>query len=395
MKIIEFKWPKGFKSGAVHAGFKDDNKLDMCWLVSDEPCAAAGVYTKNQFQAAPVIVTKQNINQNHELKAVVVNSGNANSFTGNQGMKNTHTEAQMVADQLGVAPDQIGVASTGIIGKQLQMDLIENGIDHLTLSDSTDAPEAIITTDTTSKKVCVETTIDGKAVTITGFAKGSGMIHPNMGTTLSFISTDANIDGETLQSILSDKIISSFNQITVDGCMSTNDMVITLANGAAQNEPLTTTHPDFAEFESAFNYVLTGLAKLVARDGEGSSKLIEADVFHAANQEDANHVARAIVGSNLIKAMIFGEDANWGRIVQALGQTEAKISLDHLAISIENTTIVEDSTIQNFDMDELRKQLGKDEVNITVDLAAGEYNGVAWGCDLTYKYVEINAAYEE
>ncbi|UQS87296.1 bifunctional glutamate N-acetyltransferase/amino-acid acetyltransferase ArgJ [Nicoliella spurrieriana] len=395
MNIIDFKWPKGFQSGAVHAGFKSSGQLDMCWLAANHPCAAAGVYTKNQFQAAPVQVTKHTIDQTHQLQAVVVNSGNANSFTGDEGIQNVHRETEMVGQKLGIDPNLIGVASTGIIGKQLEMDVFENGLNQLSLSDSTAAPEAIITTDTTSKKICVETTIDGQLVTVTGFAKGSGMIHPNMGTTLSFISTDANIDGATLQAILSAKIVNSFNQITVDGCMSTNDMVIAMASGDANNHPLTNQHPEFAEFVAAFDHVLTGLAKMVASDGEGASKLIEADVFHAASQVDANHVAKAIVGSNLIKAMIFGEDANWGRIVQALGQTEAKISLDHLAISIENTAIIKDSQIQTFDMDALRKQLASDNINITVDLAAGDYSGVAWGCDLTYKYVEINAAYEE
>ncbi|MEJ6399908.1 bifunctional glutamate N-acetyltransferase/amino-acid acetyltransferase ArgJ [Nicoliella lavandulae] len=395
MKVIDFKWPNGFKSGAVHAGFKAGDQLDLSWLVSDTISAAAGVYTKNQFQAAPVQVTKHTINLVHQLKAIIINSGNANSFTGDQGITNAHREAELVGKKLNVDPKLIGVASTGIIGKQLDMTTFTDGLDQLTLSDSIDAPEAIITTDTTSKKVCVETQIDGHPVTVTGFAKGSGMIHPNMGTTLGFIATDAAVDKDTLQQLLSAKIVNSFNQITVDGCMSTNDMVLTMANGAAGNQTITASHPEYAQFVDAFTYVLTSLAKMVAKDGEGSSKFVEVDVHHAANQADANHVARAIVGSNLIKAMLFGEDANWGRVVQALGQTDAQINLTGLAISIAGVQIIKNSQLQPVNMDALRKLLGQDHILIEVDLGSGDFSGVAWGCDLTYKYVEINAAYEE
>ncbi|MHA8110374.1 bifunctional glutamate N-acetyltransferase/amino-acid acetyltransferase ArgJ [Lactobacillaceae bacterium Melli_B4] len=396
MNEIKFKWPQGFQSGAVHAGFKDGDKLDFSWLVSDTLCTAAGVYTKNQFQAAPVQVTKQKISQTHQLKAIVINSGNANSFTGEQGIQNAKLTAELAANQLNVDPHLIGVASTGIIGKQLDMGIFENGLDQLTLSpDNLDAPEAIITTDTASKKVCVQTTIDDQPVVITGFAKGSGMIHPNMGTTLGFIATDAKVDGDALQSILSDEIVSSFNQITVDGCMSTNDMVLAIANGAAGNQTITADHPEFATFVAAFKHVLTSLAKMVAADGEGASKLVEVDVHHAASQTDANQVARAIVGSNLIKAMLFGEDGNWGRIVQAIGQTDAHLNLNKIKITMQGIEIVNHSEMQPIDMDALRKSLASNEINITVDLGAGDYSGMAWGCDLTYKYVEINAAYEE
>ncbi|CAK1243544.1 bifunctional glutamate N-acetyltransferase/amino-acid acetyltransferase ArgJ [Fructobacillus tropaeoli] len=397
MQEIDFTWPKGFQTGTAHAGFKEDQQLDMAWIVSDVPAVAAGVYTKNQFQAAPVQFTKNLINQNHELQAIVINSGNANSFTGQEGLDHADETHQLAANKLTIDPNLVAVASTGVIGKQLEMDKIENGLDQLGLAPESDIAHAILTTDSCEKKTTVSVTIAGQPVTITGIAKGSGMIHPNMGTTLGFITTDANITGETLQGLLSDLIQSSFNQITVDGCMSTNDMVLVLANGQAENALLdqsSSQSDDLADFKAGLKAVLVALAKMVAQDGEGSNKFVQATVVNAASVVEANQVARAIVGSNLIKAMLFGEENNWGRIVQAIGQTQAQINPNHLDIFLADVPLVKDSQKVLADQDQVAAILAQDQIDLTIDLHVGEATGQAWGCDLTYKYVEINAAYE-
>ncbi|GAO99915.1 bifunctional glutamate N-acetyltransferase/amino-acid acetyltransferase ArgJ [Fructobacillus ficulneus] len=394
MNEIDFTWPQGFLTGTAHAGFKDGEKDDMAWIVSDVPATAAGVYTKNQFQAAPVQFTKVLINQNHALQAIIINSGNANSFTGQEGLDNTALANKLTAEKLGIDPALVGVASTGVIGKQLEMDKYANGLTSLDLAAESNIPEAILTTDSCAKQATVTVQIDGQAVTMTGIAKGSGMIHPNMGTTLGFITTDAQIDGETLQGLLSELIQSSFNQITVDGCMSTNDMVLVMANGQAQNAMITANHPDLAHFKQGLHYILVALAKMVAKDGEGSNKFVQAQVKNAASTIEANQVARAIVGSNLIKAMLFGEENNWGRIVQAIGQTQAQINPNHLDIFLGDLILVKDSQKMDVDQVALQGLLAADQIDLTVDLNIGTESGVAWGCDLTYKYVEINAAYE-
>lgn len=395
MKTINFKWPKNIKSGSTHAGFKEDGKLDMCWIVSNTPAAAAGVYTTNQFKAAPVQVTKKTIDLKHELQAIIVNSGNANSFTGDEGIQNVYDSKKLVADKLHLDESLIGVASTGIIGKQLDMDTYQEGVDNLKLSEEDiDAPEAIITTDTCSKKVCVEVILNDQPVTITGFSKGSGMIHPNMGTTLSFIVTDANIDGDDLQNLLSEDIISTFNQITVDGCMSTNDMVLSMANGSASEDKLVPGTDEYIEFAKSFKYVLETLAKKVAQDGEGANNFVEVNVNSAFDKQEANLVSKAIVGSNLVKSMIFGKEANWGRIVQAIGQTHAHVDPNHVTISLNGTEIVTNSEPVSFTDKELKSMFTDEHIIIDVDLNVGNASGTAWGCDLTYKYVEINAAYE-
>lgn len=394
MKNVKFQWPLGFQAGATHAGFKVGDKLDLCWVVSKVPAAAAGVYTKNQAKAAPVQVTQQLIDAHQQLQALVINSGNANSFTGEIGISNALIQGQLVAKKLGIASDLVGVASTGIIGKQLEMHTFATGLSQLDLSDETLATDAILTTDTIPKKCCVQVEIDHQPVTISGFAKGSGMIHPNMGTTLGFIMTDAKIDGTDLQQILREEIVDSFNQITVDGCMSTNDMVLSLANGESGNQLLTQTHPEFAKFKQAYLKVLTCLAKKIASDGEGSNKLIEVEVQHAANHAEANTAARAIVGSNLVKSMIFGTEGNWGRIVQALGQTDVQVDLAALTIQFDDLTVLKNSKIQVIAPKKIKAYLAGDLIKIIVDLNAGNAIGKAWGCDLTYQYVEINVAYE-
>lgn len=395
MQEINFTWPKGFYADATAAGFKPNRQLDLCWLVSDVPAAAAGVYTKNQFQAAPLQVTKQAINDDHQLQAVVINSGNANSVTGSTGLCNALKETQLVAEKLAIEPALVGVASTGIIGKQLDMSLFEKGLASLEKTDKTNATEAILTTDTHDKKITIQLPIDDQMITITGFSKGSGMIHPNMGTTLSFITTDANVNPKVLQGILSSAIKTSFNQITVDGCMSTNDMVLAMANGSANNKVINARHPQLDDFIKAFQTVLVTLAKMVAADGEGATKLVETTVVNAVSTIQANQAAKAIVGSDLVKAMLFGEDDNWGRIVQAVGQTSVLMNINHIGIQIGGETLIKNSQLVSHDEAAIKQHLAGDNVQLVVDLHVGDGTGTAWGCDLTYGYVEINSAYED
>lgn len=392
IEISKFEWPNGFYSDAAHSGLKATGD-DLGWLYSKVPASAAGVYTTNQFQAAPTTLTKQTINLDHCLQAMVMNAGNANSCNGDQGMTDAETMQQLAAEKLDINPKLVGVASTGVIGELLPMVKIENGISKLDLTKTDAVTKAILTTDTHPKTITVKCLIDNQLVTLTGFCKGSGMIHPNMATMLGFVTTDAAIAGDQLQSLLSTTVDQTFNQITVDGDTSTNDMVIVMANGMAQNQPLTTNHPDYPTFVSAFKTVLTKLAQAIAGDGEGASKLVEVNVSGAANHNEAQQAAKEIVGSNLVKAMIFGEDANWGRIMQALGQTNVHLDVDGVSVSANGIQLVKNSMGTGFNEDKIAESLKAKKVTIDVDLNVGDAFGTAWGCDLTYKYVQINAAY--
>ncbi|AQW20884.1 bifunctional ornithine acetyltransferase/N-acetylglutamate synthase [Lentilactobacillus curieae] len=390
---IDFKWPLGYSAGATKSGIKQ-NKLDLGWLVSEVPASAAGVYTTNQFQAAPTKLTKATISADQQLQAVILNSGNANSCTGKLGKQNALKEQNMIADKLNIAPDLVGVASTGIIGKQLPMAKIEQGIDALQLSDSIAVTEAVLTTDTHPKTIAVQLDLSGKQVTISGFCKGSGMIHPNMATMLGFVTTDASVDGDYLQQLLIDETNNTFNQITVDGDTSTNDMVVLMANGMAGNVEIDDSSSEKEKFALAIHQVLAYLAKQIAEDGEGASKLVEVNVKSAATELEAKQVAKEIVGSSLVKAMLFGEDANWGRIMDAIGKTDASLDVDHVNVWLNGIQLVKNSEPATFDLQPARDSLSEHEVVIDVDLHAGNSVGTAWGCDLTYKYVQINAAYE-
>ncbi|WP_461215514.1 bifunctional glutamate N-acetyltransferase/amino-acid acetyltransferase ArgJ [Lacticaseibacillus sp. GG6-2] len=387
----EFAWPKGFYTDGVQAGLRDKN--DMGWLVSSVPAAAAGTYTTSQFVAAPTKLCKQLISSNHRLQAIVMNSVIANSCTGQAGWDNALSEQQQVAEKLDIDPALVGVASTGLIGAQLPMDKIHAGIDALALKHNPGVTTAVMTTDTHAKIASAKLIIDNKPVTISGFAKGSGMIHPKMATMLGFVFTDANISGLQLQGLLSQGIDETFNQITVDGDTSTNDMVTVMANGLADNQLLTAKHPAYAAFAQAFNEVLAALAQGIASDGEGATKLVEVNIHHAFNHKEGQHAAKAIVGSNLVKAAIFGEDPNWGRIISALGQTDVAIDVDHVAITLNGFPLVADSLELPFDEAAVKKAMGAKKITIDVDLNAGDAEGQAWGCDLTYKYVKINASY--
>jgi len=394
MKKIAFTWPQGFFADGIHAGLRK-KKLDLGWLYSKEPASAAGVYTTNQFCAAPTALTKKVITANHQLQALIVNSAVANSCTGEQGQKDAKQEQVWVAEKLGISPKQVGVASTGVIGEFLPMDKLKAGIASLTLDKNTKLTEAILTTDTHPKTISFEFEQAGKKCIMTGFCKGSGMIHPNMATMLGFIVTDAKVDGDLLQELLSEQVETSFNQITVDGDTSTNDMVVTLANGAALKEgpSLVKKSADYQTFKQVYQAVLEYLAQEIARDGEGASKLVEVLVRGAASKRDANVVSKAVVGSNLVKAALFGQDANWGRIVSAIGQTDAKLAVDKLDITLNQIQVLKASQKTSYEEEIVKERLGQDKIVIEVDLHVGKKSGRAWGCDLTYKYVQINASY--
>ncbi|MCH4170923.1 MAG: bifunctional glutamate N-acetyltransferase/amino-acid acetyltransferase ArgJ [Lactobacillus sp.] len=389
---IEFTWPAGFYSDGLHAGLKHE-KLDMGWLYSSVPATAAGVYTTNQFKAAPTTITQQLIKENHQLQALVLNSAIANSCTGEEGFQNAAKTQELAAAALNIEPSLIGIASTGLIGAQLPMDKIAAGIAQLQLTKNDKVTKAVLTTDTKAKTITVQLHLNGQVVTISGFCKGSGMIHPNMCTMLGFITTDAAISHEALQTLLSDQTESTFNQITVDGDTSTNDMVVTLANGLADNLEIQTDTKDYDKFASAFHAVMAYLAQHIAGDGEGATKLVEVNVAHAATTKEAQQVAKAVVGSNLVKSAIFGKDPNWGRIVAAIGQTQAKVDVAHLSVWLNQLPLVEDSHAAATPEAKLAASMGKKTIQIDVDLNAGLANGQAWGCDLTYNYVKINASY--
>lgn len=390
--LTEFKWPQGFASDGVHAGLRKERK-DMGWLYSQVPAQAAGCYTTNQFQAAPTALTKKTINIKHELQAMVMNSANANSCTGEQGEKDAATMQAVAAEKLGIAPELVGVASTGLIGANLPMDIVKAGIAKMELTQNTAVTEAILTTDLHPKTITVTCEVGGKTVTISGFCKGSGMIHPKMATMLGFVTSDAKIAGTQLQALLSEEVDSTFNQITVDGDTSTNDMVVVLANGLAENPDLTPDQADYSTFATALHQVLAFLAQAIAADGEGATKLVEANVRGAANGADGQKVAKAIVGSNLLKAAIFGEDANWGRVMSAIGQTDAKVDIHHVSVWLNGLALVENSRSAAFDEAEMKKAMQAKKIVLDVDLNSGDATGQAWGCDLTYKYVQINASY--
>lgn len=385
--------PKGFKSGAVHSGIKRKRK-DLGIVFSEVPASIAGVYTTNLVKAAPVTVNKEKIAASRKMQAVVVNSGNANACTGEKGKQNAYEMAVLAAEKLAIPAELVGVGSTGVIGKQLEMDKISQGIKDIVLQDDdTEFAEAILTTDTFVKTVTVEEEIAGVKFLISGVAKGSGMIHPNMATMLSYITTDAAISSADLQAILSDLTETTFNQITVDGDTSTNDTVLVFANGQAGTPEIIAGTPEYAVFKEALNYVMTTLAKKIAHDGEGATKLIEVTVTGALNEKDARMAAKAIVGSSLVKTAIFGKDPNWGRILCALGYSGAQIDPEDVSLYLVGQPIMIDGVVQEYDLVQMERGLDQDEIAIDVVLKLGTATGKAWGCDLTYEYVKINALY--
>lgn len=389
--------PLGFIAGGLHCGIKR-KRPDLAWLYSEVPAKAAAVYTTNHFQAAPIKVTKESLAKSQMLQGMIINSGNANSFTGNEGLAHAYMMRKWFAGHIGVEEDLIGVASTGVIGELLPIEKIEDGISNIPIGKNETGGDffekAILTTDTFQKRACAVVEIDGKTVTVAGAAKGSGMIHPNMATMLAFITTDAEVESETLQTVLKQMVNETFNMITVDGDTSTNDMVVMMANGMAENQPLSAQHPEWHKFMDAFSYVCTQLAKQIARDGEGATKLVEVFVSGAETKNAAQTVAKTVIGSNLVKTAIFGADANWGRIINAIGYSGVNVDENMLTVKLGGFTVVENGMPGSYLDEEAHKYLaGNEEIHIDVDLGSGSHSAIAWGCDLTYDYVKINATY--
>lgn len=394
MKLIDgnIASPLGFSADGLHAGFKK-RKLDFGWIVSEVPASVAGVYTTNQVIAAPLIVTKQ-AQQQEKMQAIVVNSGVANSCTGQKGLEDAYTMQEWTAKKLGIANDLVGVASTGVIGEFLPLDKLENGLSKIVVNgNADDFAQAILTTDTVTKTITVEETFGKDVVTMSGVAKGSGMIHPNMATMLAFITCDANISSQTLQKALSQEVETTFNQITVDGDTSTNDMVLVLSNGCTQNQEIIEGTEDYDRFVAMLHVVMTDLAKKIAKDGEGATKLIQVDVTGAKDSLSARMVAKSIVGSSLVKTAIFGEDANWGRIIAAIGYAGVDLDVEKIDIALEHLPVMIQSSPVSFDQEEMEEVMQKDQITISVNLNSGSESGRAWGCDLSYDYVKINALY--
>nr|WP_071318582.1 bifunctional ornithine acetyltransferase/N-acetylglutamate synthase [Anaerobacillus isosaccharinicus]MBA5587698.1 bifunctional ornithine acetyltransferase/N-acetylglutamate synthase [Anaerobacillus isosaccharinicus]QOY38640.1 bifunctional ornithine acetyltransferase/N-acetylglutamate synthase [Anaerobacillus isosaccharinicus] len=390
--------PKGFSAAGIHTGVKR-YRLDLGVIYCEVPASSAAVYTLNKVQAAPIKITKDSIAQEGKLQAVIVNSGNANACTGKRGIEDAYTMRKETAEIFEIPEHYVAVSSTGVIGEFLQIDKIINGIKKIKALTQVkfDAAErfneAILTTDTINKRACFQTTIDGKTITFGGAAKGSGMIHPNMATMLAFLTTDANIEPEWLQKALNQVIDVTFNRITVDGDTSTNDTVVVMASGLANNVTLTDAHPEWDRFIVALKTTCEQLAKKIARDGEGATKLIEVQVKGALNDEDAGKVAKSIVGSDLVKSAIYGTDANWGRIICATGYSGANINPDTIDISIGGIQTLKDGMPIPFSEEEATQYLATENIMIYVDLHLGDGFGKAWGCDLTYDYVRINAGY--
>lgn len=389
-----FHLPKGFHASGVHCGLKK-SKVDLAYLYSEVPAQAAGVYTTNQIKAAPLTLSKTTLTDN-SLQAIIVNSANANACTGEQGFKNAVQMQALTAAALNLNQDQVAVASTGVIGKQLAMDKIQNGIQQLFSQKEQPElfPKTILTTDTSEKKVTITEKIAGKIVTLSACAKGSGMIHPNMATMLGFLACDVAIKGQLLEELLQELTEQTFNQITIDGDTSTNDMVLVLANGTAHNKMITEKNKDYYLFKEILTSAMTTLAKMIAKDGEGASKLIEVIVKNAPDPLNARMMAKAIVGSSLVKTAIFGQDPNWGRILCSMGYSSCPFDPKKVTIRLVDTVVFKDGEPQFFDSKKLSQKLTQDSVQISVELANGTATATAWGCDLTYDYVKINALYQ-
>ena len=395
MKIIDgtIASPLGFSADGLHAGFKK-KKLDFGWIVSEVPASVAGVYTTNKVIAAPLLVTKASIQKSQKLQAIVVNSGVANSCTGQQGLAAAYEMQLLTAQKLKIEPDLVGLASTGVIGEQLPMDALKNGLSQILVSGKAeDFAEAILTTDTCTKTCVVTEEFGSDLVTMAGVAKGSGMIHPNMATMLAFITCDANISSATLQKALSQHVESTFNQITVDGDTSTNDMVLVMANGCRQNEEILPDTEEFEKFSKMLRYLMADLAKKIAKDGEGATKLIEVNVRHAKDERSGRMIAKSVVGSSLVKTAIFGQDPNWGRILAAIGYAGADVSVDNIDIWIAGIPVMQASSPVAFNPEETSDAMAGELLTLTIDLHDGDTEAQAWGCDLSYDYVKINALY--
>lgn len=394
---------KGFQATSVAAEIKYKGRTDMAMIYSEVPCVAAGTFTTNVVKASPV-KWDQNVVYNHSVaQAVVCNSGIANACTGEEGYGYCKKTAEKTAQILGISLESVLVASTGVIGMQLPIERIEKGIEKMapllsgTIEAGSDAAKAIMTTDTVHKEVAVQIEIGGKKVTIGGMCKGSGMIHPNMCTMLGFVTTDANITKELLQEALKEDVQDTYNMISVDGDTSTNDTVLLLANGLAGNLQIAEKNEDYEIFKKALNYVNTVLSKKIAGDGEGATALFEVKVKGAATKKDAVILSKSVVTSSLTKAAIYGHDANWGRVLCALGYSGVMFDPEKVDLYFESARgkikIIENGVSTGYDESEATNILSEDEVTVIADMKMGDASATAWGCDLTYDYVKINADY--
>lgn len=388
------------KASGAHCGIKKSSKNDISLIFSEKKAVSAAAFTKNKVKAAPVYLNMEHV-KNENTQAIVVNSGIANACTGEKGLENSKEMAKYAAAKLGLKENEVLVGSTGVIGTYLPMDKIKYGIDKCSSTLSKDGSDSaslgIMTTDTFIKKASVETEISGKEVTISGIAKGSGMIHPNMGTMFAFMFTDADISKELLNKSIKECVKDSFNMISVDGDTSTNDMAIVIANGAAENKKIIKEDDSYENFKSALSCVCKMLAKKIAQDGEGSTKLIETNVIHAKTDHDARILAKSVISSNLVKAAIFGSDANWGRVLCALGYSGGDFNPNNLNITFKSSegsiNVVKNGIGLSFDEELAKKILDCEYVKIDIDTIDGDYSATAWGCDLTYDYVKINGSY--
>lgn len=394
---------KGFRAAAAAAGIKYKNRTDMAMIYSEIPCVAAGTFTTNVVKAAPVKWDQEVVYNHPNAQAVICNSGIANACTGEEGYGYCRETADAAAEALKIPADSVLVASTGVIGMQIPMERIKNGVKAMApelsgaLEAGSEAAKAIMTTDTVKKEVAVQVEISGKTVTVGGMCKGSGMIHPNMCTMLGFVTTDACISKEMLQEALSEDVKDTYNMVSVDGDTSTNDTVLLLANGMAGNLEITEKNEDYAVFKEALNYVNTCLAKKIAGDGEGATALFEVKIVGAQSKEQAVTLSKSVVTSSLTKAAIYGHDANWGRILCAMGYSGAQFDPEKVDLYFESRAgkikIIENGVSTGYSEEEATKILSEDEVTAIADVKMGDACATAWGCDLTYDYVKINADY--
>lgn len=402
MKMIEggVCAAKGFKANGIHCGIrKNRSKRDLALIFCEKQCSAAAVYTTNLVKGAPLTVTKKHL-ENGKAQAVICNSGNANTCNAD-GIEIAEKMSDLLSEKLGITANDVVVASTGVIGQPLDIKPIADGIEPLAggLSENGGefAAEAIMTTDTVKKEVAVEFELSGKTCRIGGIAKGSGMIHPNMATMLVFITTDASISPEMLRKALSGDIADTFNMISIDGDTSTNDMVTVLASGMAENTEITEQNDDFKIFMKALNTVTVALCRMIAGDGEGATKLLECEVCGAKDKQTAKTVAKSVICSSLLKAAMFGADANWGRVLCAIGYSGADVDVDKIDVAFKSKAgqieVCKNGSGVDLSEDMAKKILSEKEIEILVYLNSGEQKSTAWGCDLTYDYVKINGDY--
>ena len=406
MKVIEggVTAAKGYKAAGLRAGIKaGKTNKDMAMICSEKEAVCAGTFTKNVVKAAPVFWDKDVVYKEGKAQAVVVNSGIANACTGEEGLSNCKKEAEKAGELLSIAPEHVLVASTGVIGAQLVMDVVEKGIEMLVpeLDSGKEAGEnaatAIMTTDTVPKEVAVEFQLGGKTCHVGAMGKGSGMICPNMATTLNVVTTDCAISAELLQTALSDVVQYTYNCLYIDGDQSTNDTCVVLANGLAENAEITEQNDDYAVFRQALYIAMSNITKMLAKDGEGATKLLECTVTGAKDRENALAVAKSVIASDLLKCAMFGADANWGRVLCAVGYAPAEFDIDQVAVTLASRAgsvdVCKNGAGIDFSEDIAKTVLLEDEIEILVSVGDGPAAATAWGCDLTYDYVKINGDY--